>query len=268
MAVGGMLRRMLMGRRVLPLLAVACALGSAPIALAGRGAPTARRFGGIPQVGAVFPTSLIPEHICTASVVSSPHGNVILTAAHCILGTGVGFVFAPGFHNGVSPYGKWSVTAAHVAPGWSKNRNPRDDFAFLDVAPRRIGGRLRQIQQLTGAIRLGSTPRPRQWVTIPAYPIGAANDPITCTVRVYFTGPYPSFNCNPYVDGTSGAPWISGRRRHRRIVGLIGGLHQGGCHSYTSYSPPFGAEVMRVYRAAISGTPGNVIPPAGSDGCS
>ncbi len=199
-------------------------------------------------------------------MVSSPRGNVLLTAAHCVVGTGTGLVFAPGFHDGVAPYGRWDVVAAHAAPGWLRRRDPLEDFAFLDLAPRRVNGRLREIQQLTGANRLGHAPRAGQRVTVPAYPLGAADDPITCTIRVYLTSAYPSFDCTPYMDGTSGAPWLAGNER-RTVVGVIGGLHQGGCLPSTSYSAPLGRAAEQAYQAALTDVGTNVLPLPGGDGC-
>ena len=257
--------------RSLRLLALALALAvvAAPGALGAAtgeppGTPTATTFHGTPTVGPLFSNATATQHFCTASVIHSPRGNVLLTAAHCIRGTGAGLVFAPGFHGGVSPYGRWTVTAAYLDPAWLSSQNPRRDFAFLLVAPRRIHGHRRQIERVTGANRLGFAARAGERVTVPAYPAGADNNPITCTTSVYFDGVYPAFNCNPYPGGTSGSPWLA---HGRRVVGLIGGLHQGGCFTWTSYSPPFGTAVRRVYERAIHGSAPDVAPAAGSDGC-
>src|SRR5690242_13810475 len=61
--------------------------------------------GSSPAVGALF---LDGAHYCTASVVHSDQGDVLLTAAHCIHdGEGgdylTGVTFAPGYHDGVAP---------------------------------------------------------------------------------------------------------------------------------------------------------------------
>ena len=49
--------------------------------------------------------------------------------------------------------------------------------------------------------------------------------------------------------------------------GVIGGLHQGGCYSYTSYSSPFSPVIYGVYARAVLGLRPNDVPAAGSDGC-
>jgi V8-like Glu-specific endopeptidase len=250
------------------LLVSLAAAAPAPRATPKPPGPTARSFAGTPTVGAIFKSATSTDHTCTASVVDSPQGNLLITAAHCLKGTGRGLVFAPAFHNGISPDGRWAVTAIHLSPGWLKGQSTLRDYAFLTVAPRRIDGKLTEIQQVTGANRLASTaPAAGTEVTVPAYNDGAKN-PITCTAKLAFDGVYPTFNCNPYVDGASGSPFLVHTRFGTEVVGVIGGLHQGGCQTYTSYSAPLGDAAVATYAAAITGARANVAPKAGSDGCS
>jgi hypothetical protein len=130
-----------------------------------------------------------------------------------------------------------------------------------------MDGRSREIQSVTGGNQLGSAPPPHQEVTVPAYAAGHDDAPITCTARVSYDGIYPAFECNPYLDGTSGAPWLL-RSGHRwDVVGVIGGLHQGGCYPWTSYSAPFGSAATRTYDGAIGGDRTVVLPPPEGDGC-
>jgi V8-like Glu-specific endopeptidase len=232
------------------------------------GTGTATSFDGTPTVGALYDNPTTDRHGCTASVVSSPRGDVLLTAAHCMAGTGAGYVFAPGFHGGISPLGRWTVTGAYLDPAWLSGQDPHRDFAFLTVAPQRIDGRLTQIQAVTGANRLGLGAFPGEQVTIPAYPGGTDNDPVTCTTPVYFQDIYPAFNCDPYVGGTSGSPWIAQTPLGPTVAGLIGGLHQGGCFSFTSYSPPLGLHALATYLRAVAGVRPDTAPVAGPDGCS
>ena len=252
------------------LTTVAVAVAAAPVTASAKvpaGTPTATTYGGTPTVGALFDSATSRMHFCTASVVSSPRGDVVMTAAHCVQGTTRGWSFAPGFHKGVSEYGRWRVTGVYLDPEWVVGQNPLRDYAFLTVAPKTIDGTSTELQQVTGANRLGVAPRAGQRVAIPAYPHGTANDPITCVAKVYFDGPYPAFNCNPYVDGTSGSPWLLATPVQPTIVGLVAGLHQGGCETYTSYSPPLGARAHAVYERAAHGTKPDVASVAGSDGC-
>jgi len=52
------------------------------------------------------------RHFCTASVVASPAGDLVLTAAHCVTGPSLAdVVFAPGYANGKFPHGLWASAA-------------------------------------------------------------------------------------------------------------------------------------------------------------
>ena len=130
-------------------------------------------FRGTPAVGALFSRShgRLGEHFCTASVVHSKPGNLLITAAHCLAGRPVGgpdgIVFVPGFHDGKAPDGSWPVTAVFVDRAWSARQDPDDDVAFLRAGP--AGG---QLETVTGADRLG-TGWPPQRVTVIGYPDGA-----------------------------------------------------------------------------------------------
>jgi Trypsin-like peptidase domain len=253
----------------LPAAAPAIQLGASAAAqsVAGKRIPTSSATAGMPELGPLFANGS-RTHDCTASVVDSSHGDVLLTAAHCVSGSGAGMVFAPGFHNGISPFGRWTVTAVHLAPDWLKSQDPHEDFAFLTVAPQRIDGRLREIEQVTGAFQLGGQPRSGEAITVLGYPAGSDNDAITCRTTVSFTGAFPSFNCSGFVAGTSRGPWLIHTVHGARIVGVIGGMNQGGCVDSTSYSSPLTQAARSVYaRASDHATP-DVAPTPGSDGCS
>ena len=229
--------------------------------------PTASPTHGVPAIGALYANASTTEHQCTASVVHSPHGDTLITAAHCLSGTGAGMVFVPGQDGARAPYGRWTVTAAHVEPKWVTRQDPHADVAFLTVAPQMINGVSTEIEQVTGGYKLGSTPSRGERVTVTGYPAGTTNDPITCNVKIYLTGTFPTFDCHGFVSGTSGAPWLRVTRRGTEIDGVIGGLNQGGCHEYTSYSSPLARDADGAYRRATQHAPSDVAPQRGSDGC-
>jgi V8-like Glu-specific endopeptidase len=253
----------------LGLPAVALALGVAKGSghRAARHLQTAHTTAGAPAIGALFATASATAHSCTAAVVQSPRGDLLITAAHCLSGSAAGMVFAPGFRDGASPYGRWLVTGAYLPPGWLDLRSPDRDFAFLTVAPQSIDGRQIQLQQLTGGYRLGSTPPAGTPVTVTGYPAGASNAPITCAARTYQRAGFPAFACGGYVAGTSGSPWLAWGAHGPVIVGVIGGLHQGGCLPYISYSSPLGSAARALYRRALSGARPDVAPPIKAAGC-
>jgi V8-like Glu-specific endopeptidase len=201
-------------------------------------------------------------------VVDSPHHNLVLTAAHCVAGSGFGYQFAPGYINGRMPYGLWTVGAVFVNKAWRTAHDPQHDYAFLRIAPRRIAGSSVNIEDVTGANTLSSAPAPGTVVTVDGYAAGSDDAPLTCTVATYVHDGYPAFDCDGYVDGTSGSPWLVGTPGAARIVGVIGGLNQGGCTSATSYSSAFGADIASDLQRAISGTKPDFVLPAPNDGCS
>jgi hypothetical protein len=224
----------------------------------------------VPTVGALFFPSVLGvavllglPHECSGSVVHSPGHNLVMTAAHCIAGTGFGFEFAPGYHDGVAPYGVWSVRRVYVDDAWLKHQDPQHDYAFLEMARAPWHGVTRAIEDVTGAYLLGSAPAPGATVTVDGYLAGSGGSPITCTATVYYTAGFPSFGCSGFAAGTSGGPWSSGNQ----IVGVIGGLHQGGCTDGTSYSSAFGTDTSADWERAVSGGPANSLPLAGPDGC-
>lgn len=158
---------------------VGVSTASALSALAPPGTPHARTAAALPTIATLFDSATATTHFCTASVVDSPRGNVLITAGHCIRGSARGWTVAPGFHNGITPYGRWRVTGVYMDPGWIAKQDSRRDYAFLTVAPRLIDGRWTEIQSVTGANRLGSLPRSGERITVPAIPRGSKNGPLT-----------------------------------------------------------------------------------------
>src|SRR5215470_10347184 len=113
-----------------------------------------RSFDGTPAVGALFTVSggQLRRHFCTGSVVSSPPGDLVITAAHCVSGLASGQIaFVPGYRSGVAPYGIWLTSAVLSDRTWQASKDPDHDVAFLVV--HRTGSSDR-IQDLTGADQL------------------------------------------------------------------------------------------------------------------
>jgi hypothetical protein len=232
--------------------------------------PAATVVTSIAKVGALFFPSVLGSsvlfglpHDCSGSVVHSPGHDLVLTAAHCIAGSGVGYDFAPGYHDRLAPYGVWSAQRVYVNPSWQARQDPQHDYAFLVMAPQKFEGARHNIEDVTGAYPLGSAPPPGSTVTVDAYVAGVGDRPITCTNDVYYTGGFPSFDCAGYANGTSGGPWLSGSM----LVGAIGGLHQGGCLPSTSYTSVFGADTMADWTRAVTHAPANFVSAAGPSGC-
>jgi V8-like Glu-specific endopeptidase len=227
-------------------------------------AKTGVPFNGVPAVGALFSQSQgkLGQHFCTASVVHSLNGNLLITAAHCMTGRslkpGGSVEFAPGYHSGKFPYGTWPVTRVYVDDSWSDSHNPNDDVAFLKVA--KPG---KPIEKYTGAEVLATGQKPPMTVQVIGYPDGKSR-PITCTntARAFDKGPLRQlvFDCDNYTDGTSGGPFlthVSSKTHDGHVVGVIGGYQQGGNSPNVSYSSRFGSNILALYKVADGAAPGD-----------
>ncbi len=222
---------------------------------------TARHFDGIPSVGVLFSVGRDTRaHHCTASVVHSPHHNLILTAGHCNPGSHAAFV--PQYASGAAtqPYGVWAIGETFAHPGRGTTGAAADlDFAFATVAPDQDG---RLIEAVTGGNVLGPTPGYTNQVTVIGYPT-VRNDPqdraVRCDTR---TTRLPGtrqlrMECGGFHGGTSGSPWLTRfdeRTRTGCVIGIIGGLNGGGPpgpgSDRISYSPYFGTETLDLYSRA------------------
>jgi V8-like Glu-specific endopeptidase len=238
-------------------LLVPAAVGAAAVGdgrLPSRQLPAARAFGGQPAVGALFTVSAgqLGTHFCTASVVHSARRDLAVTAAHCVTGSQLQFVFVPGYASGKAPYGVWQVTAVYADQAWRSARSPDDDVAFLRLSVARDGAR---IEEVTGAERFGAGWHPPAPVQVVGYPDGA-DQPVSCTNQARsFAAAQLEFDCGGYTDGTSGSPFladVSAASRQGTVVGVIGGYEQGGDTPDVSYSSAFGPAVEALYRELMS----------------
>ena len=215
-----------------------------------------RSFNGTPAVGALFTLSggQLGRHFCTASVVESPRGDLVITAAHCVSGMAPGQIaFVPDYRNGVAPYGVW-LTSEVLSDGvWQASNDPDHDVAFLVV--HRTGSSGDRIQDLTGGEELGIGWSARAWVDVIGYPDGT-DRPISCQHESKPLGASEmEFDCGGYTDGTSGGPFlgrVNPSTGDGTVIGVIGGYEQGGDIASVSYSPGFGRAVQALYQIAIT----------------
>ncbi|MFC5722842.1 trypsin-like serine peptidase [Streptomyces gamaensis] len=205
--------------------------------------PRAAPFDGVPYVGVLLDDE--GEHWCTASVVDSPNGNVLATAAHCVFPlvgdpkdgeqTGpseVGLEFAPGFSgtaSGRSPYGKWKVRGIHIDDRWKDEEDDGADYAFLTVEPDERG---RSVQEAVGATIPDWSSGFSRDVTVIGYPDSDHNPrdrPVSCTTRTRRDDEMPGMmrmECAGFWGGTSGSPWLAdhaGPEHPGRLIGVLSG---------------------------------------------
>ena len=219
---------------------------------------TGTPFGGTPAIGALFNWTggHLGAHFCTASVVDSPSGNLLITAAHCMNGFSdsrpAGLVFVPGYDRGRAPYGVWRVTRIFTDTAWASAADPDHDVAFLSVARHK---RNITIESVTGAETLGIGRPAAAVVRATGYP-DTQDQPIRCQNRVRaFSATQLEFDCGNYTDGTSGGPLLTSVdpvTGEGTVIGIIGGYQQGGDAADISYSAAFGQDVRGLYDAAVS----------------
>ena len=222
--------------------------------------PTAQPMPPDPRVGAVF-LGGGDLHTCTAGVLDSAAGDLILTAAHCVA-EGVDATFVAGLHNTAAPEDFWHIDAVYLDPRWVQNQDPIADFAIARVS-RASGGSVHDVAG--GGLKLGQAPKPGTVITVTGYEMGVGGGPIGCrTATAPPTNGFPAFDCAELVDGLSGAPWIEGST----VKGVIGGLDGGGCADESiSYSPPFDDAIKQLLARAEAGGPGDAAPTVFDDEC-
>ena len=215
-----------------------------------------RSFGGTPAVGALFVrngSAALGTHFCSASVVDSPSGNLVLTAAHCLNGLAADQLsFVPGYHDGLAPYGVWAVRRMIPDQRWAASSDPDDDFAFLEVSPPARLAWGARVQDITGGEVLGGESAGGP-VTVIGYP-NSRRSPIFCRNRARpFAGKQLEFACDGYAEGTSGSPLLADVNPATwlgTVVGVIGGYERGGHTSDVSYAARFGGAIGALYQAA------------------
>ena len=230
--------------------------GAARLAAGGTGtarvSSNGQSFDGVAAVGALFGESSgrLSSHFCTASVVDSPHGDLAITAAHCVTGASGQIAFVPGYANGTEPYGVWQVTRVYTDAAWQSGQDPDDDVAFLQLSGAPGGA---PVEAVTGAEHVTSDAAARALVRVIGYP-DSADQPVSCVNWTKLFSPTQlEFDCGGYTNGTSGGPFladVSASSGQGTVIGVIGGYEQGGDLPQVSYSVAFGAAVAVLYQAA------------------
>ncbi|MGZ8179149.1 trypsin-like serine peptidase [Williamsia sp. SKLECPSW1] len=198
------------------------------------------------------------RHTCTASVVHSTHGDLMVTAAHCLTGVHGAITVAPGYDRGRTPFGTWRVDAVYLDPDVAAEPDVLD-FAVLRVEPRHG----RSLEAVTGRGWSLAAYRAGMRIRVVGYGAGEGDAPVGCRARTATIEGIPTIRCRGLVDGTSGSPWLRGRS----MVGIVGGFRQGGCVSFISHSPPLLPRLAVLIARADRGGPGDTPPDTSPDDC-
>ncbi|MEU6294191.1 trypsin-like peptidase domain-containing protein [Streptomyces erythrochromogenes] len=230
-------------------------------------------FGGLPVVGRMFLVKGGGSYFCTASVVASPGRNLVISAAHCLLGADTQQVaFVPQYTRAKPrPFGMFPVvrTAAGRSKIWidqryrtqGVNRAAALDVAFAQVGP---GPKGRRVQDAVGGNRLVTgAGYAHARATLIGHPSTAARPRLCVNRTTKYTsgdaripGSFLRIACTGYPGGTSGGPFLlrlDGRTGTGDVVGVIGGWKTGGDKPDVSYSSYFGADVRKLYEKAVAG---------------
>jgi V8-like Glu-specific endopeptidase len=211
-------------------------------------------------VGALFTITPGPRghpqlgrHFCTATVVDSRSGDLVLTAAHCVSGRVLGqLAFVPEYRDGGTPAGVWPVTKVFVDQTWSATASQDDDVAFLLVHRH---GTKASVQSRAGGERMGIGQPAGQLVQVTGYPNRAAA-PVACRNRAEaFTATELQFDCAGFADGTSGSALLANVNPLTglgTVIGVIGGHQQGGDTTSVSYADRLVGEVAALYKTATA----------------
>jgi len=210
--------------------------------------------------GKVFFTLNGRDFVCSAGTVTSANHDLVVTAGHCVKdGKGAwaqNWIFVPGYHDGLSPYGGFTARHMYVPDKWAGSAADEDDFAM--VALDTSDGR--HVTDVVGAqgIAFG---RPRGQETYAfGYPATGSydgEDLAYCSGRPH-DDPHglageQGLHCT-MTQGSSGGVWLS-RFDPSTGVGLVTSVSsfKYAGDSSTMYGPYFGDTAQSLYEQAQHG---------------
>ncbi|KAK4163118.1 trypsin-like serine protease [Cladorrhinum sp. PSN259] len=209
------------------------------------------------------------NHICTASIIDSPRGNIIVTAAHCVTDMKSGTLkdtvyFTPGYDKGKTPHGtfKSQAQAIYVSPNWIPTRDDYGnvdgkgspwDVAFVALLP--LNGKY--VAEAAGAsLTPDFNPTLPTAVQVFGYPSDKTqykNEFYVCdaTATAEHTD-WEELLCTGIPGGFSGGPWITGGSK---VIGVIGGEGQNlKASDPRNFAVRFSAKIRALYDTAVANT--------------
>ncbi len=211
-------------------------------------------FGTIPGAG---------DFVCSGTIVHSESRSLVTTAGHCVYDHEVcggcwatNWTFVPGYHNGQSPFGRWTATNLQVPPGWVQ----AGDLSF-DVGMATLEIRDGVAAEDAAGARGMAFERPREQTYVAyGYPARAPFDGEklwTCTSPYGGAdsgSPAPMRIACDQTPGSSGGGWVID---NRYVVSVISYGYLLGINDL--FGPYFGSEIRTLYEGmGGSADPGSV----------
>ncbi|MFI9201502.1 trypsin-like serine peptidase [Streptomyces sp. NPDC053048] len=232
--------------------------------------PPSRPFDGLPQVGTFFWTDgQGTGRFCGGTVVRSPHRDLVVSAAHCLLSpdSRKKLSFVPQYHDRLKPHGVFPVELIYIDQRYhdlGTDGGARWDFTVVRVGERADGT---PVQRAVGgfdlAVRPGYEHADVRLIGYPGNSDTTYPKPLDCrswTHRYTSTDPkapgdFLEIACAGYVGGTSGGPFLVRGPTGYALIGVIGGYHTGGDFPDVSYSSYFTEDLLELYLRAVDGEP-------------
>jgi V8-like Glu-specific endopeptidase len=196
------------------------------------------------------------NYVCSATALASENKSAVITAGHCV-NDGAGgpwatnWTFAPGYRNGVAPYGVWAADSLHTTTGWLSQANLRYDIGAAIIRPNTSGQLLVDVVGGRGIAWNQST---AQFFRSFGYPAGAPFDGsklFVCDANygsvdatVPGSGPHPiGIGCD-MTGGSSGGGWVI----QDSFVNSVNSYKIFG-QNEVMYGPYFGSAAETIYNA-------------------
>jgi hypothetical protein len=223
--------------------------------------------------------SVFEDYVCSGSVVESPHGDVVLTAGHCLIDPETGgkstgeLIFIPGYRNGTAPYGMWEAEYFTTTETWKKTAKPGSaaneggDLAFVTLKKNHED---EDVEDVVGSLGIGFDSACNQVYTQFGYPAETPyNGELLYSHTTGYAGadtnsafsPEPMRIASDFTRGASGGPWAIGIGTAPTVLSLTayGYANQPGY----LYGPYFGEAAKKAYGAAF----GRILPAGIEETC-
>lgn len=211
----------------------------------------------VSTAGRVFFTYQGRTASCSGNAVTSTNKSTVITAGHCVKLDGAwhtNWVFVPGYHDGQSPYGRWTASKTLSTPQWTASEDINYDIGAAVVAPLN-GQSLTDVVGGQGlAFNTGYNLRMYSFGFPAASPYNGEKF-IYCsgnTSRDFLLSNDHGMTCN-MTGGSSGGPWFT-QFNESTGTGLLSSVNSFKYNFFPNrmYGPYFGADAQNLYQAAQS----------------